>query len=541
MFADGLDYLPVSSLAEIAYCPRNFYYRVIEQLDDGNVHTLQGALDEEKRARRPQVQREHGVQVRSELVSSDELGLIAVVDAVEEGDQLIPIEYKSGHLKESRSDDLQLCAEAMILEDALDVHLAYGFLYYTAARRRRRVDFTPELRAAVRDLMRQAWEILHTGRAPDPVADERCQGCSLRPACLPEETLSLEGERRPPAAPGIPERLGRTVVIDEQGAYLRRRKGEIVVMVKRDEIAAIPAQEIDSLVLVGPVQLSPQLLRLLLDANVEVHYLSSYGRYQGRFVPEWHKNVHLRLSQTALHFDEGRCLQIAREMVRGKLHNMRSILRRAARDGDDHDLTTAADEVHSVMRRVDRADDRERLRALEGQGAAAYFRVFGRLLGGPTPEFDFAGRSRRPPRDPVNALLGFAYAMLTSEMITALSVAGLDPYIGFFHATRYGRPALALDLMEEFRPIVADSVVRRLVNTGMVKPGHFQRRLGGCFLTERGRAAFFQEWDRRKRQPVTHPVFKYTLAYGRMFELQARILSKVITGDLERYTPLTVY
>ena len=541
MFTEGLDYLPVSSLAEIAYCPRNFYYRVVEQLDDYNVHTLRGSLEEDKRERRRQVHREDSLQLRSELVSSDELGLIAVVDALEDGERLVPIEYKSGHLKESLNDDLQLCAEAMVLEDALGTHLDHGFLHYIGSQRRRRVDFTAALRRSVRDHMRRAWEILHSGLVPDPVADERCKGCSLREACLPEETLTLEQREQPPTAPGIPQRLGRTLVVDEQGAYLRKRKGQIVVTVKGDEIAAIPAREIDGLVLVGGVQASSQVLRFLLDVNVEVHYLSYHGRYEGRFVPEWHKNVHLRLSQTAVHFDEGRCLEIAREMVRGKLHNMRTILRRAARDRDNAALTSAADEVHTVIARLDTAAGRERLRAMEGQGSAAYFRVFDGLLRKPGPEFDFTGRSRRPPRDPVNALLGFAYAMLTSEVIAALSVAGLDPYIGFLHATGYGRPALALDLMEEFRPIVADTVVRRLVNTGMVTPGHFRRRLGGCFLTEHGRSAFFKEWDRRKRQQATHPIFKYTLAYGRMFELQARILSKVLTGDLDSYAPFTVY
>lgn len=541
MFIDGLDYLPVSSLAEIAYCPRNFYYRVVEQLDDYNLHTLKGSLQEDKRERRRQVQREDGLHLRSELVSSDELGLIAVVDALEEGDRLIPIEYKSGHLKESLNDDLQLCAEAMILEEALGTVIDHGFLHYTGSRRRRRVDFTHSLREKVRDYMRRAWEILHEGRPPDPVADERCNGCSLRRSCLPDETLILEQRQAPPAAPGIPERLGRTVVIDEQGAYLRKSGGEIRIMKKGDEIAAVPAREIDTLVLVGGVQLSSQVLRFLLDANVEVHYLSYYGRYQGRFVPEWHKNVHLRLSQSAAHFDEARCLEIAREMVRGKLHNMRSVLRRAAREEGDAQIGEAADEIDAVLGRVDGVVDRDRLRALEGQGSGAYFRVFSRLLKGSGPEFDFTRRTRRPPQDPVNALLGFAYSMLTGDAITALSVAGLDPYVGFLHATKYGRPALALDLMEEFRPIVADTVVRRMVNTGMVKPGHFTRRVGGCFLTEHGREVFFKAWDRRKREEATHPVFEYTLAYGRMYELQARILSKVLTGDLERYTPFTVY
>lgn len=541
MFAEGLDYLPVSSLAEIAYCPRNFYYRVVEQLDDYNVHTLKGRLEEDKRQRRGQVRREDGLQIRSELVSSDDLGLIAVVDALQDGERLVPIEYKSGHLKESLNDDLQLCAEAMILEDALGVHLDYGFLHYLASQRRRRVEFTSSLREKVRSYMRQAWEILHSGQVPDPVADGRCNGCSLREACLPEETLILEQRDRPPTTPGVPARLGRSLIIDEQGAYLRKRQGQVVVMKRRDELAAIPVREIDSLVLVGAVQISTQALSLLLDANVEVHYLSTFGRYQGRFVPEWHKNVHLRLSQAAAHFDDSRCLQIAREMVRGKLHNLRTILRRAARDRSDPELASSADELRSIIARLEAVPDLERLRALEGEGSGAYFRVFNRLLNKPAPEFDFTARSRRPPRDPVNALLSFAYAMLTSEVIAALSVAGLDPYIGFLHATGYGRPALALDLMEEFRPLIADTVVRRLINTGRVKPGHFRRRLGGCFLTEHGRSVFFQEWDARKRQQATHPVFKYTLAYGRMLELQARILAKVLTGDLETYTPFTVY
>jgi CRISPR-associated protein Cas1 len=195
-----------------------------------------------------------------------------------------------------------------------------------------------------------------------------------------------------------------------------------------------------------------------------------------------------------------------------------------------------------LLRRLERISDPAVLLGTEGQAAALYFSQFGRMLKAPVPgrTFDFKGRNRRPPRDPVNALLSFAYAMLLKDCFSALCTVGFDPYCGFFHAGRHGKPSLALDLMEEFRAIIADSVVLTLVNNGSLTTKDFLAWREACQLTEAGRERFFVAYEQRKATIVTHPVFGYKMSYGRMLEVQARMLAAYVRGDIPQYTGFMV-
>jgi CRISP-associated protein Cas1 len=194
------------------------------------------------------------------------------------------------------------------------------------------------------------------------------------------------------------------------------------------------------------------------------------------------------------------------------------------------------------LSRLDRVRDPAVLLGTEGQAAALYFSQFGRMLKALAPgrEFDFKTRNRRPPRDPVNALLSFAYAMLLKDCFSALCTVGFDPYFGFYHASRHGKPSLALDLMEEFRAVIADSVVLTLINNAMLSPKDFLAWREACQLTEGGRERFFRAYEQRKATVVTHPVFGYKMAYGRMLEVQARMLAAHVRGDIPEYTGFTV-
>jgi CRISPR-associated protein Cas1 len=195
-----------------------------------------------------------------------------------------------------------------------------------------------------------------------------------------------------------------------------------------------------------------------------------------------------------------------------------------------------------MLERVPTAVDQSVLLGLEGQAAALYFGDFGRMLKlrPPGAQFEFTNRNRRPPRDPVNALLSFAYAILCKDCFAAVCTVGFDPYHGFYHAGRHGRPSLALDLMEEFRAIIADSVVLNLINNGMLAPGDFLTWRDACQLNDEGREIFFRAYEQRKNTEVTHPVFGYRMTYGRMLEVQARMLAAYIRGDIPRYTGFTV-
>jgi CRISPR-associated protein Cas1 len=202
----------------------------------------------------------------------------------------------------------------------------------------------------------------------------------------------------------------------------------------------------------------------------------------------------------------------------------------------------AAQEMAALLSGVASAPDQGVLLGLEGQAAALYFANFGRMLKPKTPNasFDFRTRNRRPPRDPVNALLSFAYAILTKDCFATACTVGFDPYAGFYHAGRHGRPSLALDLMEEFRPVIADSVVLNLVNNGMLGKDSFFTANDACMMTDAGRKTFFEAYEHRKATEATHPIFGYKMSYGRMLEVQARMLSSFVRGDIPRYVGFTV-
>jgi CRISPR-associated protein Cas1 len=261
------------------------------------------------------------------------------------------------------------------------------------------------------------------------------------------------------------------------------------------------------------------------------------------------KNVSLRVNQYQTFADPAKALSLAKAAVRAKVCNQRTLLMRSLRSRslDEADEARGSDEpaardMADLLPRIDRAAGLDSLLGLEGQAAALYFSQFGRMLKAAPPGegFDFLKRNRRPPRDPVNALLSFAYAILAKDCFSAVCTVGFDPYLGFFHAGKHGRPSLALDLMEEFRAVIADSVVLTLINTRAVTPGDFLTWRDACQMTDEGRRRFFVAYEQRKATVVSHPVYGYKMSWGRMVEVQARMLAAYVRGDVPHYTGFTV-
>lgn len=312
-------YLPISSVAEILYCPRNFYYRVMEGAGDSNAHVLEGKLQEEKRERRGTIARSEGIQVRSVNVSSEALGLIGVVDCLEERGAWYPVEYKKGALKNSLNDDVQLCAQAMVLEEKLGRDMEKGYIYYVASRTRREVRFHADLRAMVESTIKRALGILESGEIPAPVADARCRGCALEPRCLPFETSYLQGRGEKPARPVPGINLGRVLYVDEQGAKVKKTGQRLLVEKEEQVLQDIPLCNIDQVVLVGGVNLTTPAMKMLLDQGVPVAYLTTGGKYRGLVEPPLTRNGLLRLAQFSSYFDEDARLSLARRFVAGKL------------------------------------------------------------------------------------------------------------------------------------------------------------------------------------------------------------------------------
>jgi CRISPR-associated protein Cas1 len=272
----------------------------------------------------------------------------------------------------------------------------------------------------------------------------------------------------------------------------------------------------------------------LLDAGVGLSLITASGRLRGRLQPSASKNIPLRHRQYQQATDKAFCQRISRSIVLAKLGNQRALARRLCRSRRINGVEAIQD-MNRAIRDVRRSQDLDRLRGLEGLGARAYFRIFRQA----TPsEWESARRSRRPPVDPLNALLSLGYSLLTQNLMTALELVGLDPYDGFFHSDKYGRPALALDLVEEFRSLIVDSVVLSVVNKRILKLDDFQRaESGGVILKKDGLRKFLFQYTARLQTQVHHPEAARRLTYQKCFEVQARCLRRVIEGSEEEYLP----
>jgi CRISPR-associated protein Cas1 len=301
----------------------------------------------------------------------------------------------------------------------------------------------------------------------------------------------------------------------------------------------VPLVKIDHVVVMGNVTMTAPALYMLLENDISVCYLSAHGRYLGQLDPAFSKNAPLRIAQHQAHNDPARRVALARACVDGKLRNMRALLLRAARTrtARDADLGAAAAVLKESQRRAAQAANVPELLGHEGTGSAGYFGVFGSLL---REGWEFKGRVRRPPTDPVNALLSFGYALLTSQVSAAVQLVGLDPFVGYLHVARYGRPALALDLIEEFRAPIVDSVVLTVINNRILSPDDFTTELGAVSLTESGRRTYLRRFEERLTTEIVHPTFGYKATYRRCLELQVRLLAKTLVGEIEDYPPFVV-
>ena len=289
--------------------------------------------------------------------------------------------------------------------------------------------------------------------------------------------------------------------------------------------------EVSHLSLFGNVQVTAQALRELCDRNIPVCHFTYGGWFNGITTGMGHKNVDLRCRQYLGAMVPDTALPIARQIVFGKIKNCRTLRRQNHRDPPVAILT----ELNRLADRAQNAPSMETLLGIEGAAARTYFSEFEGMIKSKSLEFDFQGRNRRPPRDPVNAVLSFLYAMLIKQAtVTALAV-GFDPYLGFYHQPKYGKPALALDLVEEFRPLIADSVCLTLINNGELGSEHFIVRGNAAALTQNGRRKVIEASERRMDTLVTHPLFGYSVSYRRILEIQTRLLSRHLLGELTAY------
>ena len=326
--------------------------------------------------------------------------------------------------------------------------------------------------------------------------------------------------------------------ITTQGAKLRYRKRRLVVEKDDQQITAVPAIHVDEVLIMGNVSVTTPALSFLLANDLPTTFMTIRGRFKGRLVGPIGGHGRLRLRQYARAVDDEWALATARSIVGVKLHNTRTLLRRYARRMPDHEPSTAlrhaADDLATLLERAPRCRTINSLSGVEGRAAAVFFSVFRHLIR--VPGWSFKRRNRRPPRDPVNALLSFGYTILTHQVESAVRAVGLDPYIGFLHQTAYNRPSLALDLVEPFRSIVVDSVVLRSLNNKIILPDHFRYDPRGEYpvlLNEHGRERFIRALENRLNLSFNHPARGERVTYRRCFELEARRLARCLqTGRI---------
>ena len=588
------DLIPVRMLNEFTYCPRLGYLEWVDGEWADNLETMEGSFGHrrvDRASTKPvplpgsgetpvEADPELKIHARSLLLSAPDEGLLARLDLLElTGTVATPVDYKRGHAPDIpegawEPERVQLCAQALILREN-GFQCTEGVLYFIASRRRVRIEFTAELIARTRQLRDEFRTAAAAGVIPPPLVDSpKCPRCSLVGICLPDETALLQlgggggelpsGEECESAEPAgrvgreLPVRVRRLIPANDdalplylqtQGAMLGKSGDRLTVKLKDELLAERRLMDVSQVCLYGSVLVSAQALRELTVRGIPVCHFSYGGWFHALTAGFVHNNVQLRIRQFAVAADPQQSLRLARWFIAGKIRNARTLLRRHLSDGgvsEAAELVEAAvvpadrrpvlEQLQDYRRRVEQAGSAETLLGLEGLAAKAYFQHFFGLLRGRF-EFDVAGRNRRPPRDPVNAVLSFMYSLLVKELTVVLQSVGFDPLLGFLHRPRFGRPGLALDVAEEYRPLIADSATLMAFNNGELGEGSFLERAGAVVLTEGGRKSVIAAFERRMSQEVTHPIFGYRVSYRRILEVQARLLARAVVGELPEYVP----
>ncbi len=331
-----------------------------------------------------------------------------------------------------------------------------------------------------------------------------------------------------------------TVYITQEDAFIGKVDERLHVKFEKTTILDVPLLKVDGVVVLGRATVSPAAVNELLQRQIPLTFLTETGRYLGRLEPEMTKNIFVRKAQWQAAGDTPQAIHVVQGFVRGKLKNYRTTLVRRQRECADIDLSTFIHRLEQALAPIETTHNIDSLRGLEGAGSAAYFGCFDQMIR--NMAFSFTNRVRRPPTDPVNSLLSFGYSLLCHDIQGAVNIVGFDPYLGYLHCQRYGRPSLALDLMEEFRPVIVDAVVLSALNKQFLKAEDFVQEpvSNAVSLTKEGRKTFLHLYAQKKQSEFKHPVLGRKCTYQEAFEIQARFLAKYLMGEIEKYPPLVV-
>jgi CRISPR-associated protein Cas1 len=329
-----------------------------------------------------------------------------------------------------------------------------------------------------------------------------------------------------------------TVYITQEDAFLGKTDEQLTVKADKKQLLDVPLIKVDGIVILGRATVSPAIITELLNRHIPLSFLTHTGKYLGRLEPELTKNIFIRKAQWSAAGETSQSIHIVQAIIRGKLKNYRNSLMRRRRESTDTNLDNAITQIEQAIAALPVTQNINSVRGFEGAGSAAYFGAFNQLI--INPEFSFKTRNRRPPKDPINSLLSLGYALLRHDIQSAVNIVGFDPYLGYLHFEHYGRPSLALDLMEEFRALVVDAVVLSAINHKRLTPEHFEKEplSGAVSLTKEGLKIFLRLYEEKKQSKFKYPVLQRQCTYQESFEIQARLLAKFLMAEMEQYPPL---
>ena len=540
--------IPVRMLTQFAYCNRLGYLEWVQQEFESSADVEEGLFQHRVVDSGAATKSDHTIHARSVTLSDENLGLVSKLDLLElDGNKATPVEYKKGDTPDVPgnvydSTMIQVCAQGLLLR-ANGYECSGGVVYYAESKKRVDVPMSSINVAKTLQAIHDMKTMMEDNAIPPPLVDSpKCPRCSLVGICLPDETNALRdldktGTIRADSVrrlyPIRPD--SKPVYVQEQGAYVSISKNTLVVKSKDGRTQKIRLLDMSDITLYGNIQVTTQAVRRLCEEGIPVCYLSYGGRFVGATNGHTSKNVDLRIRQHKAYESKTALIRIARSVVRGKIQNCATLLRR------NHTACPqkALDDMSALAEKCKTCKRYNTLLGIEGMAAKIYFGEFAGMFK-KDADFDLTERNRRPPKDPVNAILSYLYMMLTRQATITVSTVGFDPYLGYLHTPHHGRPALALDIMEEFRPVICDSVCLTLINGGSIKPADFVRATIGISMNDACRRKVMMAFETRMNESVRHRLLGYSASYRRILETQARLLARHVMGEIPEYPPFRI-
>jgi CRISPR-associated protein Cas1 len=549
------DYIPIRMLNEFLYCPRLFYLMHAKGLYDDSADTIAGSAQHaRKRVQRigPKERPWPESLVKSFTLSDEKHGITGKFDGLcETESEIIPLEDKKSSSPSGgtpfiiegvqlqgdiwNNDQIQLAAQCLLLQ-ANGYPCSKAHIYYRGNNKKLTFELTDQVKAAAGIIIEKAHQVAHSETLPEPLVEsEKCVRCSLNEICLPDETQFLKHKINEPRKIVVGRDDAGIVYAVTAGSYISKKNDVLTIDIPHEETRNIPLKDVSHVCIQTNCQITTQALMSLVERGATVSYVTGGGWLQAVVTTPLSKNISLRKRQFEIFGDTKWTTKLARNIVAAKIANQRTLLRRnlAEKEGSKACL----DNLNDLASRLDNADSIDSIRGLEGAAANVYWQHFPLMLADKTG-FDMHSRNKRPPKDPVNALLSYGYTLLARDFYSAIVAVGLDPMMGFYHKMVAGRPAMALDMMEAFRPLIVDSTVLRVINSGIIQRDDFLEVDGYCQMKLAAKKKWIAAYENRVDELITHPQFEYRMNYRRIFQLEVRLLGRVLEGEFEDYMPL---